>query len=544
MSEVVFSFAEWTGRTIDERYRIESLLGEGGMGAVFLAHHLRLDKKVALKVILPQFAGDGEIADRFAREAMASAKLEHPHIVTALDYGTLPEGGAYLVLQLVRGPSLREAMEGRGPDFRFAVEVGAQIADALVAAHSGGIVHRDLKPENIVLETRPGETQQIVRVLDFGIARLVGAEASAGAQLTRVGMIVGTPGYMAPEQALGEAVDERADLYALGVILWELSTGQTLFTESEFTALVTRQLTTAPDALATLVDVPDALSTLVTLLLSKKDARTASASEVREQLREIGRSSAAPLVPADSFARGETMHAGVSAAHAAVSAVHAAVSAVPMGLPSGQAAHTFAPGSAPASSPSPSERITQLTTTFAALPTHARYAALAAAALALCIVFAVFLSFLGSSPTATAPPKPHNVPVATTVPTPPTLPATLPIVPPAPVVSTTELDFALVSTGSSRSGRREAAMRLRGESTPGSLAALVAAFELERDCDDRKRLLRSIVTLGDARVVPFLTRFEESPRRGCGMFRRQDCLGCMRGELEEALATFGAAPAP
>ena len=534
MSTAPPTFAEWTGRTIDERYRIESLLGEGGMGAVVLAHHLRLDKKVALKVILPQFAGDGAIADRFAREAMASAKLEHPHIVTALDYGTLPEGGAYLVLQLVRGPSLREAMEGRGPDFRFAVEVGAQIADALVAAHSGGIVHRDLKPENIVLETRGGETQQVVRVLDFGIARLVGAEASAGAQLTRIGMIVGTPGYMAPEQALGEAVDERADLYALGVILWELSTGQTLFTETEFTALVTRQLTTTPDALATLVDVPETLSALVTSLLSKKDARIASASDVREQLREIGRVSATPrATPAETFARGATMAAISEAVQIAA-------------VPQGQASPTLVPNFT--SEPTPRERLSELvamlTATFVALPNNARYALLATGALALCVMLAMFGSFaFGSTPepvAVTAPLKIHHVVVPISVP----LPNAPQAAPSSPPVSTSETDFTLLSTSSSRTERRDAATRLHDASSPGSLGALVAEFELERDCDDRRVLLESIVALRDDRVVPFLTRVEDSPRRGCGLFRRQDCLSCMRSDLEAALVTFGAAPAP
>jgi serine/threonine protein kinase len=147
----------WLGRVIDERYRIERMLGEGGMGAVFLAEHLKLQKKVALKIILPQFAGDGEIAERFAREAMASAKLDHPHVASALDYGTLPEGGAYLVMQYVRGRSLRAAAVEHAGDWRFACGIGAQIADALAAAHAAGIVHRDLKPDNVFLEPREGE---------------------------------------------------------------------------------------------------------------------------------------------------------------------------------------------------------------------------------------------------------------------------------------------------------------------------------------------------------------------------------------------------
>jgi serine/threonine-protein kinase len=509
VSEVPPSFAAWTGRTIDDRYRIESLLGEGGMGAVFLAHHLRLDKKVALKVILPQFAGDGAVAERFAREAMASAKLEHPHIVTALDYGTLPEGGAYLVLQLVRGPSLRAAMEGRGADYRFAIEIGAQIADALVAAHAGGIVHRDLKPENIVLETRPGETKPVVRVLDFGIARLVGTEAAAGAQLTRVGMIIGTPGYMAPEQALGEAVDARADLYALGVILWELSTGQTLFDEPEFTALVTRQLTTTPDALLSRVEVPEGLSDLVARLLAKKDARIASAAEVRDQLR--GLAGMPPRASNENLAQAKTMHAEAARF---TPQVHAA------------------PTPAPAPSTDPGALAASLKT----VPKSARYAALGLTALSLCVISAGVASVFTAPATEPAP-KPPSVTEAPVI----AAPSAPPSMPPVPTVSTADVDFALVSTGDARSERREAAQRLRDASAPGSLAALVAAFELERDCRDRAALLESIVALHDARVVPFLTRIEATPRRGCGFFRREDCLGCIRDELEAALTTFGVA---
>ena len=145
------------GRIIDGRYRVVELLAEGGMGTVFIAEHLKLRKMVALKTIHASFLGNEEVAARFAREAMASAQLEHPHVASAMDYGALPDGGAYLVLELVHGPSLRAQIEKEGPaPWSHVCEIGAQIADALCAAHAMGIVHRDLKPENILLEARHG----------------------------------------------------------------------------------------------------------------------------------------------------------------------------------------------------------------------------------------------------------------------------------------------------------------------------------------------------------------------------------------------------
>ncbi|MDQ3037822.1 MAG: serine/threonine protein kinase, partial [Myxococcota bacterium] len=294
-----FQTEGWIGRLVDGRYQIESLLGEGGMGAVFLAQHVKLAKKVALKVILPQFAGDGELAERFAREAMASAKLDHPHVASALDYGSFPEGGAYLVMPYVRGRSLRDAIESQivspsgGAGWRFACEIGAQIADALSAAHAQKIVHRDLKPENVILEPRE-DGSELVKVLDFGVARVVsddadGGHGAAGKALTRIGTIIGTPGYMAPEQALGESVDTRADLYALGVLLWEIIAREQLFPEDDLTAILTKQLTSEAPRLVTIVpDLPPELDEIVARLLARaRDDRPQRAGEVRDLLSRL-----------------------------------------------------------------------------------------------------------------------------------------------------------------------------------------------------------------------------------------------------------------
>jgi serine/threonine-protein kinase len=285
------------GRVIDDRYRVVEKLGEGGMGAVFVAEHLKLQKQVALKVILPELAGDSDLAARFAREAMVTAKLDHPHVASAIDFGTLPEGGAYLVMQLVRGPSLRAMLDRyQRAAWPKACAIAAQIADALAAAHSVGIVHRDLKPENVLLELRD-DGSELVKVLDFGIARAPDhdrgkPDAPSMGALTRVGTIIGTPGYMAPEQALGEPVDARADLYALGVVLWEMICGRRLWdTGQDITELFTRQITQTPPSLRAVTGdptIPPELERLVAQLLARsRTERPERASHVRDALRAL-----------------------------------------------------------------------------------------------------------------------------------------------------------------------------------------------------------------------------------------------------------------
>jgi serine/threonine-protein kinase len=279
----------WIGRVIDGRYQILDELGEGAMGAVFVAEHLKLGKKVALKVVRAEHVDDEEVAARFTREAMATARLEHPHIVSALDYGSLEDGSMYLVMQLVSGKTLRaQLMAGVEHSWADAAEIAAQVADALMAAHAAGIVHRDLKPENIMLQPRPGGVVH-VQVLDFGIAHVPtdDADGAPGKPLTRVGRVMGTPGYMPPEQAMGEPVDERADLYALGVILWELLARRPLFTGADMGAIVANQLTMTPPAIG---GMPPELNELVLSMLKMKPKdRPESAAVVHTVLRRLVR---------------------------------------------------------------------------------------------------------------------------------------------------------------------------------------------------------------------------------------------------------------
>ena len=218
-------------RVIDGKYRLEQLLGRGGMGAVYRARDLRLDRLVAVKVVRAELLGDVEARRRFRREAQIVARLQHPSIVAIFDYGTFPDGGAFLVMELVRGEDLRHVLlrEGRMAPLR-AARILTSVCAAIEAAHREGVLHRDLKPENILLPG--GDTE--AKVLDFGVAKLITEERprdsesmppEAATVLTAAGMIVGTPAYMAPEQFRGAPPDARTDVFSLGVIAYEMLSG-------------------------------------------------------------------------------------------------------------------------------------------------------------------------------------------------------------------------------------------------------------------------------------------------------------------------------
>ncbi|MFZ6181643.1 protein kinase domain-containing protein [Nannocystis pusilla] len=338
------------------------LLGEGGMGAVYVAEHLKLHKHVALKTIRAQFAANSQAEARFTREALATARLDHPHVVSAIDYGHLPEGGAYLVIQLVRGHSLTKRIEQGPLTWQQACKLGAQIADALAAAHGLGIIHRDLKPDNILLEPREGDEFH-ARVLDFGIARVSGGEgtgtiADISLPITRMGAVVGTPGYMAPEQAVGEKVDVRADLYALGVILWEACTGRYLWDAESLTDLFAAQLSKPAPHLhgATRLEVPPPLANLVAQLLARKpEERPATAVAVRDELRKLALSAEVSLIlaaagPATPPAPAATLNKASASAAAAPAAPAASAPAASASAPAASASAPSASITAPSAS--------------------------------------------------------------------------------------------------------------------------------------------------------------------------------------------------
>jgi eukaryotic-like serine/threonine-protein kinase len=229
-------------RTVDNKYRMEQLLGRGGMGAVYRARDVRLDRLVALKVVRADLLGNADAQRRFRREAQIVAKLQHPAIVSLFDYGTFADGGAFLVMELVRGEDLRHVLQREGRlDPPRSLRILTAVCGAIEAAHREGVLHRDLKPENILLPTREVDA----KVLDFGVAKVVNedrrdADATmvGGSMVTAAGMIVGTPAYMAPEQLHGHAPDARTDVFSLGVIAFEMMTGELPFGRGTLADLV------------------------------------------------------------------------------------------------------------------------------------------------------------------------------------------------------------------------------------------------------------------------------------------------------------------
>src|SRR6185503_5699212 len=235
--------ADLVGKILADRYRVVRLIGEGGMGQVYEAQHVNINKRFALKLLRPEIVSNGEAVARFRQEAWASSSIGHENIVEIEDFATLPSGAVYLAMEFLEGLPLSERMR-RDPPLTFAesLDVMLQVVSGLAAAHDKGIVHRDMKPENVFLGMKYG--RPLVKILDFGIAKVSGAEGNKS--LTRTGTIFGTPHYMSPEQALGKPLDLRADIYSVGVIMYEVFTGRVPFEAESFMGILTKHITSDP----------------------------------------------------------------------------------------------------------------------------------------------------------------------------------------------------------------------------------------------------------------------------------------------------------
>jgi serine/threonine protein kinase len=289
------------GDVLDSKFRITGVLGSGGMGCVYLAEHLSLRRPVALKLLHPEVEGIDEVTLRFEREAFATSRVEHPNCVNVSDFGRLEDGTLYMVLEVLDGVSLFDLLEREHRiEWRRALHIGRHVLSALVCAHDAGIIHRDVKPENVIL-VEQNEDPDFAKILDFGIAKLFdGANLqSDDPRLTQLGVTIGTPTYIAPEQAFGQPIDARADLYALSVMLYEMLAGVPPFEAEEVVALLSMHTSAevppfrkiAPDA-----RVPKSVEALIRDGLEKhKEDRIPSAAEYIARIDEILGSDASSL---------------------------------------------------------------------------------------------------------------------------------------------------------------------------------------------------------------------------------------------------------
>lgn len=301
---------ERIGTTVGN-YHLDQILGRGGMGTVYSGEHVYIGKKVAVKVLHPQFAKYEDAVKRFLREARAASSINHPNIVDVTDFGPMPDGGVYFVMENLSGTSLEDLIDRKGAlPLHRGLNVANQMALALAAAHDSGIVHRDLKPDNIMLIRKPGRRDLIrkvdddgtsrllvereneydfVKILDFGIAKVVGPEQSPPSK-TLAGAVFGTPEYMSPEAARGNEVDFRADIYSLGVILFDMLCGRPPFeaqAAADVLAMQIRDDPPSPRSIAPQYEITEEAETLIYRCMQKDpDDRFQSMDELREDLQQ------------------------------------------------------------------------------------------------------------------------------------------------------------------------------------------------------------------------------------------------------------------
>jgi serine/threonine-protein kinase len=279
------------GRTLNNRYLVKRKIGEGGFGAVFEGMQVATERPVALKVLHPQSLADPTVVARFRREAESCSKLRNPHTVIIYDFDQTEDGVLYLAMELVRGRSLQDIQRASGiVPVERCLRILDQVADALGEAHAKGIIHRDMKPENIMVEEREGE--DFVKVLDFGIAKIKSGDGAKDAPaLTAIGQTVGTLEFMSPEQLRGKALDGRSDIYALGMVAYEMLTGELPFKKSKSTTEIIhfhlQEPPPQPSSLKPEAEIPPAVDELVQKMCAKsRDDRHTTTDDLRQNIDE------------------------------------------------------------------------------------------------------------------------------------------------------------------------------------------------------------------------------------------------------------------
>jgi serine/threonine-protein kinase len=343
--------ADLLGSVVADRYHILKKLGEGGMGTVYLAEHVKMGRKSALKVMNPGMNTDPDAIARFNREASNASRLSHPNICGIYDFGETPEGLIYLAMEFIEGKALTDLIEKDGSLVPArAASIVHQTGDALQVAHDAGIVHRDLKPDNIMV-TKNRDNTDLVKVVDFGIAK---ASSSDAQKVTKTGLVVGTPEYMSPEQLAGDKLDGRSDIYSLGLVAFNCLTGKLPFPSETAQEAMIMRLTDRPRTLAEIrpdIEWPEALQEVMDRALAR------DADERYQSAAQFGRDFAAVVaeMPATQAAEGATMVIGAMPAASKAAKTAATPAAMPKTRVGGRD-EAKSPAKAAASVPAPAAK--------------------------------------------------------------------------------------------------------------------------------------------------------------------------------------------
>jgi serine/threonine protein kinase len=523
------------GSVLDGRYRIDAILGSGGMGRVYRGEHTGIGKRVAIKVLHADLSRNREAAQRFQREAIASGRLDHPNIVGVSDFGIVDQGPCYLVMEVLEGEPLgtRLEREKRLP-WRDAVAILRGVLAGLAHAHERGVVHRDIKPDNVFLATKDGET--VVKILDFGIAKLYAGSPDDPAS-TRAGLTVGTPAYLSPEQAVGGEIKPQSDLYSATILLFEMITGRAPFEDKDPLAMLGAHVSRTPPTIAEIapeLGVPQALEMLIQKgLVKAQDERIASANEYIGLLDSIA-ASFSPAAASEGMAAIGYAHTHDALTPAPIATpppgtigLHTPVpfTPQPFAAPQGMAPHGAAPTVA-----LPTSNVSLGT----APPIPTNWLKVAAVVLGAIIVLSILFAVSGSGtqPTTTPPakleekvepkkPEPKAEPkksetksgTSKTVAKPdpkPELPPQAPnLMPPLPADKATQLKAALHD------------------------------LETGKTCADRKAAIPKIVSIGDKSAVTSLKKARYRGRGGLLGIGERNANACLRKDAEAAIKALG-----